>query len=264
MEKILKLREILIYIFIIDICLNVFILYFDYGDLNRFDYVIRCIQLFVKIVVDYMFMFYWWYPVRYEEYDEKNPDLHIMELALVLCIGFVLLLKFINKLSIHSMVVDLIIFLCVFVLFRYLDYCRDLDLDKEFIHQIKKDNMCIVSLIGMSFIYTTLFSFCKNISISAVISIGYTCFVVWCALINQIHLLHHKFCYELKKKNMLIIFSCPALFLLFFLFCFFVNKGMLIETIVMRICYFLLALLGTLMYMYVLNETIYIEKKNID
>lgn len=73
MEKILKLREILIYIFIIDICLNVFILYFDYGDLNQFDYVIRCIQLFVKIVVDYMFMLYWWYPVRYEEYDEKTP-----------------------------------------------------------------------------------------------------------------------------------------------------------------------------------------------
>ena len=66
-------------------------------------------------------------------------------------------LKFINKLSIHSMAVDLIIFLCVFVLFRYLDYCRDLDLDKEFIYQIKKDRNIELSIC--SYLFSLLSSF---------------------------------------------------------------------------------------------------------
>lgn len=262
MKKNLCFRELLMYIILIDICSNLVYYVIDFNSLTRFENILRVVEIIIRILFEYLLMFYLWFPIRYEKYKPSNPNLHILEWTVCLFLEILFCVIFSPKNNLECMLFSIIVFVYLFMLFRYLDiYRRKYRVEKcEFNIQMEKDIPVILPLVGMLPISAMGFGFNHTNIVYIIISVIYIWFVVVCTLLYCVHSTRFVLEQEISKKRLIItVFHSIIFFFLLILgilLCQTNENILLIEKIGLVICYILFNVLGTLLFIYNTNRMI--------
>lgn len=155
MKKNFIFREILLYVIFFDIVLNLagFIMGYNILEYKMMQY----FGMTVRFLLDYLIMFYLWYPVRYEEYNENNVDTHILDWSLILFGECIFCTIFSNRLEKVYILLSFLLLIYIFIFYRYiLMYKREYQCsESEFVTQINKDIGVILPIIGI-YIFSVL------------------------------------------------------------------------------------------------------------
>ena len=150
MKKNILTRELLIWLFIIDMLivyiLNLFVKYKEYSIMTNIGI---CIFILFRVVFDYLNIFYIWTPIRYEKYSINNPLNCILEWTILTITGFMVFVVGRIKGNEKVTIIFLCIYIICFIVFRVIGNLHTLsDIDGFFL-QIKKDLYVTFVLIAI-------------------------------------------------------------------------------------------------------------------
>lgn len=204
MKKNLIFREILLYFLLIDIVFN---LVLCITDCNILEYkFIQYVETVIRIILDHIFIFYLWYPVRYEEYSEKNPDSHILDWTFFLIAECVFCVVASGRMEIIYILSSLLLFIWIFVIYRYiLLYKRGYQCSEQDMQgQIEKDIHVLLPMCGM-YVFTVLgLCFIRRHTVGAGVIIAICTWVLSISIfLYCMHSIKHFICSEIHAKKVL-------------------------------------------------------------
>ena len=210
MKKNLIFREVLLYVFLFDIILNLVVFIMGY---NILEYkTVQYFEMTIRIFFDYLLMFYLWYPVRYEEYNENNVDTHILDWSVILLGECIFCIIFLKRLERVYIIFSLLLLVYIFMCYRYILLYRKgyQSSEMEFVTQMKKDISVILPLAGC-YIFSVLglnFIQQENLWISLFI-IVFTCLLFVSVFLYCVHFIKHVICIKVYTSKIIkqIIYS---------------------------------------------------------
>lgn len=212
MKKNLIFREILLYVIFFDIVLNLSIFITGY---NMLEYkIVQYFEMAIRIFFDYLLMFYLWYPVRYEEYNENNVDTHILDWSVILLGECIFCIIFLKRLERAYIIFSLLLLVYIFMCYRYILLYRKgyQSSEIEFVTQMEKDIRVILPLVGC-YIFSVLglnFTQEENLSISLFIII-YTCLLFVSVFLYCVHSIKHVICMKIYTNKIIKTIICSIL-----------------------------------------------------
>ena len=149
MQKIRKnlfVREIVLLIMLCDIVLMYTINSISCSTLQISNY----ISIFIRAGFDWICMFFLWSPIRYEEYNEKNPRTYSMGWAVMCLAEYIMFSIYMYLEQFDKVFVSLGIYSCVFIIMRIIINFKQIEGQKDIIVQMEKDLPISVLLVVFS------------------------------------------------------------------------------------------------------------------
>lgn len=148
-EKNLKFRNIVLILMFLEVIIVYLMNYIGIriGVINNFG-ILHIVSVFIRLILNYLCVFFIWTPLRYEEYREGNPSTRILGWTIVSILEYLFFIVCMIQLEFNKFLLSLFLYTCVFLMIRQLVNRNKIQQKIEFVGQIEKDFSTGILLIG--------------------------------------------------------------------------------------------------------------------
>ena len=109
------------------------------------------ISIFIRIFSNWIITFFIWSPIRYEEYNEKNPRTYILIWTIISMAEYIIFVIYTSQRNNVIFLISLFIYAFLFIMIRCIIHLNESGKEKDFIEQMNKD-------LPVCILYISLFS----------------------------------------------------------------------------------------------------------